>query len=220
VVSELPSYPHEPAQREAAEGPLEEHGRYASWGRRAAAYLLDTLIVIAIVAAALGLGFGVAAVGGRCRLLLLLAILSVIGVPIFYYVYFVGKSGQTWARRWLDIRVQHARTGQPIGYGTRRCTTRSCRVSSSASEAGAVLAGDDERAAAQQRAEPARRESAVSGPDVPPVKTWTQTLALAAVDPRLRDLKTRARRPGAEHPSRPDEDDVVVARSGAWDRRG
>lgn len=118
MVSELPPYPQAAAEREAAEGPPEEHGRYASWGRRAAAYLLDTLIVVAIVAAALALGFGVAAVGGDAgALFLLLAIVSVIGVPIFYYVYFVGKSGQTWARRWLDIRVQHARTGQPIGYG-------------------------------------------------------------------------------------------------------
>jgi uncharacterized RDD family membrane protein YckC len=50
-------------------------------------------------------------------ILFVIAIVSLLAVPIFYYVYFVGKSGQTWARCWLDIRVQHARTGEPIGYG-------------------------------------------------------------------------------------------------------
>src|SRR4030095_16803764 len=48
--------------------------------------------------------------------LFVIAIVCLLAVPIFYHVYFVGKTGQTWARRWLDIRVQHARTGRPIGY--------------------------------------------------------------------------------------------------------
>jgi uncharacterized RDD family membrane protein YckC len=48
--------------REAAEGSPEEHGSYASWGRRAVAYLLDTLIVIVAVVAIGALAFAVAAV--------------------------------------------------------------------------------------------------------------------------------------------------------------
>jgi hypothetical protein len=30
-------------------------------------------------------------------ILFVIAIVSLLAVPIFYYVYFVGKSGQTWA---------------------------------------------------------------------------------------------------------------------------
>jgi uncharacterized RDD family membrane protein YckC len=118
VVSELPSYPRDAAEREAAEGPPEEHGSYASWGRRAVAYLLDTLIVIVAVVAIGALAFAVAAVDESAgTVLFVIAIVCLLAVPIFYHVYFVGKTGQTWARRWLDIRVQHARTGRPIGYG-------------------------------------------------------------------------------------------------------
>jgi uncharacterized RDD family membrane protein YckC len=117
-VSELPSYPQEAAQREAAEAPPEEHRPYASWGRRAVAYLLDTLIVVAMLVAIGATAFAVGAVDETVGLVVfLIALVALIGVPIFYYTYFVGKSGQTWARRLLDIRVQHVRTGEPIGYG-------------------------------------------------------------------------------------------------------
>jgi uncharacterized RDD family membrane protein YckC len=117
-VSDLPAYPEAAAEREAAEGPPEAHALYASWGRRAAAYLLDTLIVIGIVVAIGALAFGVAALNDSVGFVLfLIALVALIGFPFFYYIYYVGKDGQTWARRWLGIRVQHVRTGEPIGYG-------------------------------------------------------------------------------------------------------
>jgi uncharacterized RDD family membrane protein YckC len=118
-MSELPSYPQEAAEREAAERPPgAPPGGYASWGRRAAAYLLDSLIVfVAIMAAALAL-VGVGAAAGDAGVIAFVLIpVAILGFVVFYYIYLVGKDGQTWARRWLGIRVQHESTGDAIGYG-------------------------------------------------------------------------------------------------------
>jgi len=44
-MSELPTYPADAAEREETAMPLETTRGYSSWGRRAAAYLLDTLVL-------------------------------------------------------------------------------------------------------------------------------------------------------------------------------
>jgi uncharacterized RDD family membrane protein YckC len=117
-VSEVPAYPESAAQREAEQGPPAIDAAYASWGRRAAAYLLDALIVIAVIVAAGALAFGVAVADETVGLIFfILALIFFVAFPVWYYTYFVGKTGQTWARRWLGIRVQDLRTGNPIGYG-------------------------------------------------------------------------------------------------------
>ena len=45
-MSDLPSYPEDAAEREAALRPPGGDREFASWGRRLGAYLLDTLIIL------------------------------------------------------------------------------------------------------------------------------------------------------------------------------
>jgi uncharacterized RDD family membrane protein YckC len=117
-VSDLPAYPEAAAEREAEQGPPEDSRTYASWGRRAAANVLDGLIVAGIVVAAGALAFGVAALNEDAGLILFIVVLvGLIAFPVWYYTYFVGKTGQTWARRWLGIQVQDVTGGNAIGYG-------------------------------------------------------------------------------------------------------
>ena len=46
AMSDLPTYPAEAAEREATATPEETTRDYSSWGRRVAAYLLDTLVLV------------------------------------------------------------------------------------------------------------------------------------------------------------------------------
>ena len=104
--------------REAAQGPPEPAGEYASWGRRAGAYFLDVL-VIAIGVFAVGFAIGVigAGIGGGDTFFVVFLIL-ILAVPIFYYVYFVGnEQGQTYGRRAVGIQVRSEDTLGPVGYG-------------------------------------------------------------------------------------------------------
>ena len=48
-MSDLPSYPPDAAEREDAPPSPGGEREYASWGRRAGAYLLDTLIIVVVV---------------------------------------------------------------------------------------------------------------------------------------------------------------------------
>jgi uncharacterized RDD family membrane protein YckC len=58
-VSELTPYPREASEREEAAAAETEAGlRYAGWWRRAGALLIDPLLIAAVAAALLGLGFG------------------------------------------------------------------------------------------------------------------------------------------------------------------
>ena len=119
-MSDLPSYPSDAAEREAAAGPTSGAHYYASWGRRVGASLLDSIFMfvplIVIVALALALGnpddeddssWGVVGI----------AYFASIVLPFFYYTIFHGRaSGQTPAKRMLGIRVADER-GESIGYG-------------------------------------------------------------------------------------------------------
>jgi uncharacterized RDD family membrane protein YckC len=121
VVSDLPSYPQDAAEREAAAPPSGGERDYASWGRRLAAYLLDVLIlviplvVIVVVAVVLadpeGEDDGAWAVVG-------FAYLATLVLPFLYFTFFHGDPrGQTPGKRVLGIRVVSDETGHRIGYG-------------------------------------------------------------------------------------------------------
>src|SRR5438477_5473957 len=91
--------------------------RYASWGRRAAAFIIDQVILYPLdfVGAAGGAGVGYA-VGGEGGGVLLGALLAFI---VFggYWVYGEGRpSGQMFGKRMVGIRVRAA-SGGPAGYG-------------------------------------------------------------------------------------------------------
>lgn len=109
VLSDLPSYPDDAAQREAAAGPPGVRGDYASWGRRVGAYLLDTLViavpltVIIVIALAAGnpndeddSSWGVIGI----------AYLITLVAPFTYFTVMHGReSGQTLGKRWVGIFV-------------------------------------------------------------------------------------------------------------------
>jgi uncharacterized RDD family membrane protein YckC len=119
-LSDLPSYPAAAAEREEA-APPEVRSDYSSWGRRVAAYLLDTLVlavplivVILVAVAAADPGDeddGAWAVVGVAYLLTLL-------LPFVYFTVMHGRaSGQTLGKKWLGIRVSDDSAGGSIGYG-------------------------------------------------------------------------------------------------------
>jgi uncharacterized RDD family membrane protein YckC len=120
VLSDLPSYPNDAAQREAAAGPPGVRSDYASWGRRVGAYLLDALVIavpfIVIIVIALLAGDpeeddGTWGIIGIAYLLTIVA-------PFIYFTVMHGReSGQTLGKRWVGIRVADDSTGRSIGYG-------------------------------------------------------------------------------------------------------
>ena len=86
---------------------------YASWGQRAGGYLIDGAVMVpAIIIAVLLFGHGTFA-----NLLAFLFYLAGI-VAVYYNRWFLGgKTGQTWGRKALGIRLVSEETGQPIGAG-------------------------------------------------------------------------------------------------------
>ena len=93
----------------------------ASWGRRAAAILIDSLIVLG--AAAVGIlliavdnfrdGIAPVAIVG---LVILFSTITV-GQALYFTILNGNERGQTYGKRALGIRVIDAQTGGPIGYG-------------------------------------------------------------------------------------------------------
>jgi uncharacterized RDD family membrane protein YckC len=118
-VSELPSYPSSASEREEAEGPPEAGVVLSGWWRRAAALLVDGLVVSAMIVAVLGLAAVVVAVNEDVgTVLLVLGVIFAIAGPVFYWIYFTGKEpGQTVGKKALGIRVRHAEQDRAIGYG-------------------------------------------------------------------------------------------------------
>jgi uncharacterized RDD family membrane protein YckC len=111
-VSELPSYPQDAAEREAAQGPPGDR-QLASWGRRVAAYLLDTLIILIPLVGLIVLFVAVDVWAG-----VVLAYLATLVVPFVYFTFFHGDPrGQTPGKRVLGIRVVSDETGRSISYG-------------------------------------------------------------------------------------------------------
>ena len=112
-MSDLPSYPQDAAEREAAEGPARTADvRYASWGSRVGAYLLDVLIIAVPLIVVIGVAAAIdlwALVG--------IAYVATFVVPFVYFTYFHGASGQTPGKRAVGIRVVGDETGRSIGYG-------------------------------------------------------------------------------------------------------
>ena len=112
-MTDLPSYPQDAAEREAAPQPQVSDRAYSGWGRRVGAYLLDSLVlfvpllILIIAFAAADIWAGV-----------VVAYLAVLVLPFVYFtVMHGGASGQTYGKRWLGIRVVSDETGDSIGYG-------------------------------------------------------------------------------------------------------
>jgi uncharacterized RDD family membrane protein YckC len=114
-VSELTPYPRAASEREEAQEPSTPPAGYASWGRRAAALIIDNILLIIPAG-----GFFALVYVPNETVSVIAAVLAIffwIVFPFIYYTYFHGKTGQTPGKRWLGIRVEHADRGGPIGYG-------------------------------------------------------------------------------------------------------
>ena len=118
-MSDLPSYPDEAAAREAAQTPPGGDVAYSGWWRRAAALVIDGLVVTIVPGIAIGIGLALTAVSDVVgAIVLVLGIAGLLVFPIAYNIYFVGKEpGQTPGKRALGIRVRHAEQDRAIGYG-------------------------------------------------------------------------------------------------------
>ena len=114
-MSEQTPYPRAASEREEAQEPPTPPAGYASWGRRAAALIIDNLLLIIPA-----VGFFALVYAPNDTVSVIAAFLAIffwIGFPFIYFTYLIGKTGQTFGKRWLGIRVEHADRGGPIGYG-------------------------------------------------------------------------------------------------------
>jgi uncharacterized RDD family membrane protein YckC len=87
----------------------------AGWGSRVGGYLIDGIIAWLpyLVLAVIG-----AIVGGSARtLFIVLGALIGIGITGYNRWFMAGRTGQSWGRSALNIRLIGERTGQPIGAG-------------------------------------------------------------------------------------------------------
>lgn len=118
-MSDLPSYPQDAAEREAAVQPRAERA-YASWGRRVAAYLIDGLLLSIPIAVAFVVVVAASPDGdddGAWAVLVFAYLLTIVLPFVYFTVMHGGVSGQTFGKRWLSIRVVSDETGNSIGYG-------------------------------------------------------------------------------------------------------
>jgi uncharacterized RDD family membrane protein YckC len=92
---------------------------YASWGARLGAYLVDFLILVPFVIIAWALGTGTDEATGlpTINAFYYIAILGAVIVSGYNRWFQAGKTGQTWGRKALGIRLVSEATGQPIGAG-------------------------------------------------------------------------------------------------------
>ncbi|MDI6103445.1 RDD family protein [Actinoplanes sp. NEAU-A12] len=117
--SNQPSQPYgQPAYGQPAYG-QPATAAYAGWGARVGAYLVDYLVAVPFGILAVVLGMGTDAATGLPT------------INAFYYIFFLlaivvsgynrwflaGKTGQSWGRKALGIRLVGENTGQPIGAG-------------------------------------------------------------------------------------------------------
>jgi uncharacterized RDD family membrane protein YckC len=117
-VSDLPAYPQDAAEREAAQRPPQDR-RYASWGSRLAAYLIDLLIIIVpLVVLIVAVVTAEPGEDSAAWIVVVVAYVATIVLPFVYFTYFHGEpSGQTPGKRLLGIRVVSDETGRSIGFG-------------------------------------------------------------------------------------------------------
>lgn len=117
-MSDLPAYPQDAAEREAAQQPAGGRG-YASWGSRFVAYLVDLLIIVVpLVVLIVAIVVADPSDDSGAWIVVVVAYIATIVLPFLYFSYFHGESrGQTPGKRLLGIRVVSDETGRSIGFG-------------------------------------------------------------------------------------------------------
>jgi uncharacterized RDD family membrane protein YckC len=81
---------------------------YANWAQRVGAYLID--VVPAFIVEIIG-------VASRSSVLIFLGFLIGLGITIYNRWIQAGKTGQSWGKRALGLKLINESTGQPIGAG-------------------------------------------------------------------------------------------------------
>jgi uncharacterized RDD family membrane protein YckC len=81
---------------------------YANWAQRVGAYLID--IVPAFIVEIIG-------IASHTTVLLLLGFLIALGITIYNRWIQAGKTGQSWGKKALGLKLISESTGQPIGAG-------------------------------------------------------------------------------------------------------
>jgi uncharacterized RDD family membrane protein YckC len=81
---------------------------YANWGQRVGAYLLDVVPAFVVYA----IGFAT-----RTTVIIVLGILIALGINIYNRWILAGRTGQSWGKKALNIKLVSESTGQPIGGG-------------------------------------------------------------------------------------------------------
>jgi uncharacterized RDD family membrane protein YckC len=118
-VTDLPSYPEDAAEREAAMHVEPADRAYASWLSRVGAYLLDTLILVLPIVVLLAIVFAADPGDSSAAWIVLgLVYVATLVLPFAYFTVLHGNErGQTYGKRAAGIRVVGEGTGGSIGYG-------------------------------------------------------------------------------------------------------
>jgi uncharacterized RDD family membrane protein YckC len=92
---------------------------YAGWGTRFVAYLIDSLVFVPFLGLGFVLGMSTDEATGLQTPNALFFILYLLGIVVLAYNrwYLAGKTGQSWGRKAMGIRLLGEQTGQPIGGG-------------------------------------------------------------------------------------------------------
>jgi len=91
-----------------ASNPASNPAMYANWGQRVGAYLIDAIPVAVIYF----IGFAT-----RTPIVILLFILIALGVQVYNRWIQGGRTGQSWGKKALHLRLISENTGEPIGAG-------------------------------------------------------------------------------------------------------
>jgi uncharacterized RDD family membrane protein YckC len=92
---------------------------YASWIQRVGAYLIDGLCSLPFTIIGTIVGRGTDAVTGLPTFNALYWVFALLGLAVTGYNrwYLAGKTGQSWGKKALGLRLVSEQTGQPIGGG-------------------------------------------------------------------------------------------------------
>ncbi len=108
--------PNETSGAAPGYGPAATTG-YASWIHRVGAYLIDALVVLPFSLLAAFLGQDTDPVTGTPTLNAMYFVFIALSLALNGYNrwYLAGKTGQSWGRKALGLRLVGEQTGQPIG---------------------------------------------------------------------------------------------------------
>jgi uncharacterized RDD family membrane protein YckC len=90
---------------------------YASWFSRVGAYLVDALITAIPIVVGGGIGTAIGLDTGAGKAVLIIFYVAGFVVAIYNRYILGGRTGQTWGRKALGIRLVSEEQGQPIGGG-------------------------------------------------------------------------------------------------------